>query len=52
MRSANGLLEEEMTNDYQLLCVNGVLKSKLLESEPLVRRHEGRFGNSPTSRTR
>ncbi|TIC85190.1 type I restriction endonuclease subunit R [Crenobacter intestini] len=47
----NGLFEGELTDDDQLIYVNGVLKGKLLENELLVQQAAGnskeQFANSP-----
>lgn len=47
----NGLFEGELSDDDQLIYVNGVLKGKLLESETLVRQaasnSKEQFANSP-----
>jgi type I restriction enzyme R subunit len=47
----NGLFEGELTDDDQLVYVNGVLKGKLMENETLMRQaasnSKEQFANSP-----
>lgn len=51
IQKVNGLFEGELTDDDQLVYVNGVLKSKLLENETLVQQaasnSKEQFANSP-----
>lgn len=51
IKKVNGLFEGELTDDDQLIYVNGVLKGKLLENELLVQQAAGnskeQFANSP-----
>lgn len=51
IRKVNGLFEGELTDDDQLVYVNGVLKGKLLENETLVKQaasnSKEQFANSP-----
>jgi type I restriction enzyme R subunit len=51
IEKVNGLFEGELTDDDQLVYVNGVLKGKLLENETLVRQaasnSKEQFANSP-----
>jgi type I restriction enzyme, R subunit len=51
IQKVNGLFEGELTNDDQLLYVNGVLKGKLLENELLVQQaasnSKEQFASSP-----
>ncbi|WP_085316776.1 type I restriction endonuclease subunit R [Derxia lacustris] len=51
IRKVNGLFEGELTDDDQLVYVNGVLKGKLLENETLVRQaasnSKEQFSSSP-----
>lgn len=50
----NGLFEGDLTDDDQLVYVNGVLKGKLLENQTLVRQaasnSKAQFANSPDLR--
>lgn len=54
IEKVNGLFEGELTDDDQLIYVNGVLKGKLLENETLVQQaasnSKEQFGNSPDLR--
>jgi type I restriction enzyme R subunit len=51
IEKVNGLFEGELTDDDQLVYVNGVLKGKLLENETLMRQaasnSKEQFANSP-----
>ncbi|GLT23538.1 hypothetical protein GCM10007933_30050 [Zoogloea oryzae] len=51
IQKVNGLFEGELSDDDQLVYVNGVLKGKLLENETLVRQaannSKEQFANSP-----
>jgi type I restriction enzyme R subunit len=51
IEKVNGLFEGELTDDDQLVYVNGVLKGKLLENETLMRQASSnskeQFANSP-----
>jgi type I restriction enzyme, R subunit len=51
IEKVNGLFEGELSDDDQLVYVNGVLKGKLLENETLVQQAANntkeQFGNSP-----
>ena len=51
IRKVNGLFEGELSDDDQLVYINGVLKGKLLENETLVRQaannSKEQFANSP-----
>lgn len=51
IEKVNGLFEGELSDDDQLVYVNGVLKGKLLENETLVKQAANntkeQFGNSP-----
>jgi type I restriction enzyme R subunit len=51
IEKVNGLFEGELTDDDQLVYVNGVLKGKLLENETLLRQavsnSKEQFANSP-----
>lgn len=51
IEKVNGLFEGELTNDDQLVYVNGVLKGKLLENETLMQQaasnSKEQFANSP-----
>jgi len=51
IEKVNGLFQGELTDDDQLVYVNGVLKGKLLENETLVRQaasnSKEQFANSP-----
>lgn len=51
IEKVNGLFEGELSDDDQLVYVNGVLKGKLLENETLVKQAvnntKEQFGNSP-----
>lgn len=51
IEKVNGLFEGELSDDDQLVYVNGVLKGKLLENETLVQQaannSKEQFGNSP-----
>ncbi|MGF6180890.1 type I restriction enzyme R subunit [Massilia sp. UYP32] len=51
IEKVNGLFEGELTDDDQLVYVNGVLKGKLLENETLIRQaasnSKEQFANSP-----
>jgi len=51
IQKVNGLFEGELTDDDQLVYVNGALKSKLLENETLVQQaasnSKEQFSNSP-----
>ena len=54
IEKVNGLFEGELTDDDQLVYVNGVLKGKLLENETLMRQaasnSKEQFANSPDLR--
>jgi len=54
IEKVNGLFEGELTDDDQLVYVNGVLKGKLLENETLLRQaasnSKEQFANSPDLR--
>jgi type I restriction enzyme R subunit len=54
IQKVNGLFEGDLTDDDQLLYVNGVLKGKLLENETLVQQARSnskeQFANSPDLR--
>lgn len=54
IKKVNGLFEGELTDDDQLIYVNGVLKGKLLENETLMRQaasnSKEQFANSPDLR--
>lgn len=51
IQNVNGLFEGELTDDDQLVYVNGVLKGKLLENEALMKQaasnSKEQFANSP-----
>jgi len=55
IEKVNGLFEGELSDDDQLLYVNGVLKGKLLENETLVQQaasnSKEQFANSPDLKT-
>ena len=54
IEKVNGLFEGELTDDDQLVYVNGVLKGKLLENETLMQQaasnSKEQFANSPDLR--
>ena len=55
IQKVNGLFEGELTDDDQLIYINGVIKGKLLENELLMQQaasnSKEQFANSPDLKT-